>query len=212
VLCGLFAWRRRPASRFGPLMIAAGFVNFVTSLSWATSDVLFTVGLAVDLVAPVVFLHVFLAFPEGRLRGRFVRALVMGAYFAAVALQLVRMRFGDFGPHNLLDGDTNLGVEETTRQIQLGLVSACCLAGVGVLAVRRSRVGRPLRRSLALLVDVFALALVMLAFLFVSAAFDGPWVAQIRWATFVALALAPVVFLAGLLQARLARSALGDLV
>ena len=25
VLCGLFAWRRRPASRFGPLMIAAGF-------------------------------------------------------------------------------------------------------------------------------------------------------------------------------------------
>jgi signal transduction histidine kinase len=69
-----------------------------------------------------------------------------------------------------------------------------------------------LRRSLGLLVDAFALALVMIAFLFVSAAFEGPWVAQIRWATFVTLALAPVVFLAGLLQARLARSALGDLV
>jgi len=52
----------------------------------------------------------------------------------------------------------------------------------------------------------------MIAFLFASAAFGGPWVAQIRWATFVTLAFAPVVFLTGLFQARLARSALGDLV
>jgi signal transduction histidine kinase len=37
-------------------------------------------------------------------------------------------------------------------------------------------------------------------------------VAEIRWATFVAVAFAPAVFLAGLLQARLARSAVGDLV
>ena len=29
VLCGLVAWWRRPESRFGPLMIAAGFVNFL---------------------------------------------------------------------------------------------------------------------------------------------------------------------------------------
>jgi signal transduction histidine kinase len=212
VLCGLFAWRRRPASRFGPLMVAAGFVNFVSTLSWATSDVPFTVGQAVDLVPPVLFLHIFLAFPDGRLRGRFVQGLVASSYAGAIALQFVRMHFGEFGPHNLLGGDTNLGAAELTREIQLSLVSAACLTGVGALAVRRLRAGRPLRRSLALLVDAFALALVMIAFLFVSAAFEGPWVAQIRWATFVTLALAPVVFLAGLLQARLARSALGDLV
>ena len=34
VLGGLLAWSRRPASRFGPLMIAAGFVNFLATLSW----------------------------------------------------------------------------------------------------------------------------------------------------------------------------------
>src|SRR6266571_3780766 len=56
VLCGLFAWRRRPASRFGPLMIAAGFVNFVATLVWATGDVPHTVGQAIDLVPPVLFL------------------------------------------------------------------------------------------------------------------------------------------------------------
>src|SRR3954470_16620558 len=32
ILCGLAAWWRRPASRFGPLMVAAGFVNFCSSL------------------------------------------------------------------------------------------------------------------------------------------------------------------------------------
>jgi signal transduction histidine kinase len=62
-----------------------------------------------------------------------------------------------------------------------------------------------------LLVDAFGLALVLIAFLFVSAIFGVPAVAQIRWATFIALALAPTVFLIGLLQARLARSALGEL-
>src|SRR5690348_15956693 len=56
VLCGLFAWRRRPASRLGPLMIAAGFVNFVSTLVWSTSDVMHTVGQAIDLIPPVLFL------------------------------------------------------------------------------------------------------------------------------------------------------------
>ena len=212
VLCGLFAWRRRPASRFGPLMIAAGLVNFVSTLVWSPSDVPHTVGQAIDLVPPVLFLHVFLAFPDGRLRGRSVQALIFTAYVTAVGLELIRMYVGDFGPHNLLEGDANPGVAEAVRKIQLTLVSVSCLTGVGVLALRRWRAGRPLRRSLALLVDAFALALVMIAFLFLSAAFGGPWVAQIRWATFVTLALAPLVFLTGLLQARLAQSALGDLV
>jgi signal transduction histidine kinase len=212
VLCGLFAWRRRPTGRFGPLMIAAGFVNFVSTLVWSTSDIAHTVGQAIDLVPPVLFLHVFLAFPDGRLRGRFARALVVASYATAIGLELVRMQFGGFGPHNLLEGYANPGVGGVVRDIQLTIVSVSCLTGVGVLAVRRWRAGKPLRRSLGLLVDAFALALVMIAFLFLSAAFGGPWVAQIRWAAFVTLALAPVVFLTGLLQARLARSALGDLV
>jgi signal transduction histidine kinase len=212
VLCGLFAWRRRPASRFGPLMIAAGFVNFVSTLSWARSDIPYTVGQAIDLVPPVLFLHVFLAFPSGRLRGKFVRALVITSYAVAITLELVRMHFGDFGPHNLLAGNANGETAELAQKIQLTIVSVACLTGVGVLAVRRWRSGRPLRRSFALLVDAFALALVVIAFLFLSIAFGGPWVAQIRWAAFFTLAFAPVVFLTGLLHARLARSALGDLV
>jgi signal transduction histidine kinase len=96
-------------------------------------------------------------------------------------------------------------------RIQLLAVSAFCLTGVGVLAARRVRAGRPLRRSLALLVDAFALGLIMISALFVSIIFGGPAVEEIRWAAFTALGLAPVAFLLGLLRARLARSSLGDL-
>ena len=212
VLGGLFAWRRRPDSRFGPLMIAAGLVNFLSTLVWATSDVPFTIGQSVDLLAPVVFLHVFLAFPDGRLRTRFERVLVATSYSVAIGLELVRMNFGDFGPHNLLAVYSSPGTEEVARKVQLSIVSVFCLTGVAVLAARRLREGRPLRRSLTLLVDAFGLALVMIAFLFLSAAYGGPWVMQIRWVTFVTLGLAPAAFVAGLLYARLARSALGDLI
>jgi signal transduction histidine kinase len=211
VVCGLVAWWRRPANRFGPLLIVAGFVNFLSTLSWSNRDVLHTLGQALDLLPPVLFLHVFLAFPDGRLKGRFVRSFVATAYVVAIALELVRMSAGDFGTHNLLHLYSNARVEDVAWKVQLVTVSACCLAGVAVLGVRGRRAGRPLRRSVALLVDAFGLALMLIAFLFISAVFGGPAVAQIRWAAFIALALAPAVFLLGLLQARLARSSLGEL-
>ncbi len=107
ILCGLLAWWHRPASRFGPLMIAAGFANFLASLSWATNDLVFTFGQSLDLLPPVIFLHVFLAFPSGHLHGRFERGLVVAAYVTAISLELVRMAFGFFGPHNLLEISPN---------------------------------------------------------------------------------------------------------
>ncbi len=212
ILCGLFAWWRRPTSRFGPLMIAAGFTNFFATLVWSPHDIPYTVGQALDLVAPVVFLHVFLAFPDGQLRGRFVRGLVAASYATAIGLELVRMYFGGFGSSNLLEHHVNPSVSGAVLKVQLTMVSVFCLVAVTVLLVRRLRAVRPLRRSLGLLVDAFALGLVMIAFLFGAAAYGGPWVAQIRWATFATLSLAPTVFLIGLLHARLARSALGELV
>ena len=85
-----------------------------------------------------------------------------------------------------------------------------CLAGVAVLTIRRRREGRPLRRSLSVLIDVFALGLVMIAVLFLSHVFGGPALQQIRWAAFATLALAPLAFLAGLLHDRLTRTRVAD--
>ena len=82
--------------------------------------------------------------------------------------------------------------------------------GIGVLGrPEGARAGRPLRRSLALLVDSFAVGLVMIAFLLLSRVrvAGGPVIRGPR----LRHALAPVAFLIGLLDARLARSAVGDL-
>jgi signal transduction histidine kinase len=212
VFGGLVAWSRRPASRFGPLMIVAGFLMFVITLSWSQNDVAYTLGQALDVVVPVLFLHVFLAFPDGRLHGRLERVLVTVGYVVAITLELTRMSLGGFGPHNLLEVTANAGAAEIVRHVQLLTVAALSLCGVGVLAFRRLRSGRPLRRASALLVDAFGLGLVMIAALFVSATFGGPWVAQIRWATYITVGLAPIAFVLGLLHARLARSAVGVLL
>ena len=212
ILAGLIAWWRRPDSRFGPLMVAAGFTTFASIVGWANVPILFTLGQTLDLVPLVVFLHVFLAFPTGRLQGRFERVLVVTAYLVAIAPVIVRGVLGEFGSQYLLEVVQELGAAEAVRSVQLLVISAFCLAGIGVLAARRRGAGRPLRRSVALLVDSFALGLVMSALLLISGNFGWPAFEMIRRATFVVIGIAPLVFLVGLLSARLARGAVGDLL
>lgn len=211
VLGGLIAWARRPASRFGPLMVAAGFVNCMTTLSWSTNDVAYTIGQSLDLVPPVLFAHVFLAFPTGHLSTRPQRRLVASAYVVAVGLELLRMTLGGFGPRNLLELTSHPELAVHVTRAQLLGVGAVCVCVVAILGVERRRYGRPLRRSLALLVDAFAIGLLMIAVLFVSLVLELPHTAEIRWAVFATLGLAPIAFLAGLLHDRLARSSVADL-
>jgi signal transduction histidine kinase len=216
VFAGLIAWRRRPDTRFGPLMVGAGFAHFLATLSSSNAALPYTIGIAFDLLVAVLFLHVFLAFPSGRLEGRLERALIAAGYSIAFGVQLVGMGLGGFGPDNLLALTAEPELAYSLLRVQLVALSTLCLTGVGLLAVRRRGSGQPLRRSLALLVDAFALALVMLAFLFLSAVFglvSGQLAFEtIRRATFFVIGLAPLAFLVGLLHARLARAAVGDLM
>ena len=216
VLAGVIAWRRRPDSRIGPLMIAAGAVWFLTTLSSSNLALPYTVGTAFDLLPAVLFLHVFLAFPTGRLQRGYERALVAVGYVTAFAAQLVGMALGGFSADNLLKLTAKAETAESLLRGQLVVLSAVALAGIGVLAVRRLGEGPPLRRSAALLVDAFVLGLVMVAALLLSAVFglfSGHIAFEtIRRSTFFVLGLAPLAFLVGLLDARLARSAVGDLL
>lgn len=214
VLVGLIAWWRRPDSRLGILMIAAGFAMGLSTLQFADPDLLFTIGAAFDLVPAALFLHVYLAFPDGRLRSRLERALVGAAYAVAVGLQLAKMSLGAFGRDNLIGIWAAPGAGGVVQQVQLLSLSTALLIGAGVLAVRRRHEGRPRRRSLALLVDSFALGLVMAAILFVVGAFDvfSPAFQPLQRATLAVIGISPVAFLIGLLDARLARSAVGGLM
>jgi signal transduction histidine kinase len=212
VLAGVVAWWRRPDSRFGPLMVAAGFGMFLSSLQWANWALPYTIGLAFDLLPAVLFIHVFLAFPGGRLEGRPERVLVAAGYFAAVGLQLVKMLLGGGAPDNLLGVVDELAAANTVEDVQLFALSAISLAAIPLLVARRVRSGRPLRRWTELLVDSFAIGLVMIAILLVAGSFGWTSFETIRRITFVTIGLSPVAFLIGLLSARLARSTVADLL
>jgi signal transduction histidine kinase len=216
MFAGLVAWWRRPGSRFGPLMVAAGSASFLSSLSSANAAAPFTIGIAFDLLPAVLFLHVFLAFPGGRLQGRVERLLVGAGYFTAFGVQLVGMALDGFGPDNLLALTSEPDAAYSLLRAQLVVLSTVCLGGVVILVLRRRETPRPPRRWLAVLVDSFALALVMLAFLFLTAAFglvSGQLAFEtIRRLTLFTIGLAPLAFLVGLLHGRLARAAVGDLL
>jgi len=211
VAAGLVAWWRRPDSRLGALMIAGGFATAVSALAFASYSLPHTVGLVFDILPAVIFLHVYLAFPEGRLRSQFERILVAIAYVAAISLQILKMALDGVGPHNLVKLSERPGAAHTVETVQLLSISAICLAGIGVLATRRRQAGRPLRRPVALLINSFALGLLMIAVLFVSGTLDVSQFLVIQRATLLVIGISPIAFLVGLLDARLARSAVGDL-
>jgi signal transduction histidine kinase len=211
VLSGLVAWWRRPESRLGPLLVVAGFVTFLATLQWTNVDVPHTIGQTADLLPAVLFLHVFLSFPTGRLRNGLERAIVAAGYLTAVGVQLGVMVLGGFGPDNLLEVVAEPGLADVLEHAQLVLLSLLSLAGIGILVARRRSGGRPLRRSVGVLIDSFVLGLFMVALLLTLGAFHGPGFETVRRVTFGVVGLAPVAFVAGLLSARLARVAVGDL-
>src|SRR4051794_6027408 len=192
VAAGLIAWWRRPGSRLGPLMIAGGFATVVSALQFAEADLAFTLGVAFDLLPAALFLHVYLAFPSGRLTSTFERFLVCLAYASAIGLQLVKLSLDGAGRHTVVQLTSAPELALKLEKVQLLSISVACLLAFGVLATRRRHRGRPLRSSLALLIDSFALGLVMIAILFAVAAFEGPAFREIQRATLLVLGASPI--------------------
>ncbi len=212
VISGLVAWRRRPDSRFGPLMVAAGFGIALSTLQWATVPLLHSVGHLFDLLPAVLFLHVFLAYPTGRLRRQYERGLVAFGYAAALGLQVVVLMLGGLDPLDVFTVASRPALADSLHNLQLVALGLTCFAGVVVLATRRAGGRRTSLRPAALLVDAFALGLVALGVLLLAGAFQWPVFAQVRLFAFAAIGLAPIAFLVGVLDARLARSGVGDLL
>ena len=85
---GLFWWARRPASRFGPLLIGFGVLAWV--VSWESSDAALPFNLGVLAEGPFFWLtvYLFLAFPMGRLEPRGARWLMLALAIAVVTFFL----------------------------------------------------------------------------------------------------------------------------
>ena len=212
---GLFAWWRRPANRTGALMAAVGFAWLAQTLSAANSDVLFTIGIALDSLFPGIAVHLLLAFPSGRLEGRAERWVVAWGYFVVTVLQVPSLLFEAGEPddlHNLLVVKPDQPLSDRLDALQF--VAALVLAvASGALVIRRWRAASPPQRRV--LAPVAWTGGVSLAVFVVAKGFDAAGSPQL-WLELVAealLATVPFGFLAGLLRSRLAQaSAVTDLV
>ncbi|HYN92718.1 MAG TPA: histidine kinase [Pilimelia sp.] len=211
-LSGLVAWVRRPANRFGALMLLTGCCTLANTLSWAENAALRTVGQAFDLTPFILMVHVFLAFPTGRLHLRVERWLVGVGYVAAVGAQLTVMLLGGLGNQPISGLVNEPYAAGVLHDVELVVISGVALGGVALLAARRLAGERPLRRSFTLLIDSFAGGLVMIALLLLVGVFADLVFPTIQRIGLLLLGAAPLAFLAGLLHARLARTAVGDLV
>jgi signal transduction histidine kinase len=99
------------------------------------------------------------------------------------------------------------------QNVELLLLSALVLTGVVLLWRRWRLLPRWQRRRPAqIVINCFSLTLVMLAGLLIAGAFQLPGFEIIRLATFAVAGLAPLAFLAGLLDARLAKAGVGELL
>jgi len=201
---GLYAWRRRPESRFGVLMTLLGFAWFFAPFSAANNSLLFTLGFVLGSLWGAVLAHVLLSFPSGRLGSAWRRALVTAGYvlvpLAPVPAMLV-LEGSDLTdcegpcPENLLLISRDVELGETLLAAGSAVVMTLCLLVVGMLIARWRAAGRSERRSLAPLFGAGAVSLLLVVG---YAATQAPALLTL---TFVAFAATPLAFLAGLARA-----------
>jgi signal transduction histidine kinase len=208
VLCGLIAWSRRPESRFGPLMVAAGFGPLVSRLSEVHANLPQTIGEVFRLLPVVLFLHVFLAYPSGRLERWSERALVGAGYSIVLFFGLLGRMLGPSERESVIAIVNRPRASDVVVGAGRLGVAAVALSAIAVLVVRTRSMQRPLRRSFVL--GCLALALVTISFGVVVRAFDWRTSEPIKLVAFALIGLAPVLFLIGFLRARFARSAVAD--
>jgi signal transduction histidine kinase len=104
VLTGLYWRRRRPRSRFGPLLIGMGLLMIPYVLQSVDSPLPFSVGVAWEGVVYVATLALILAFPTGRLDGVVVRLLLAVGIVGTGLLVLTAMVAPVVGPDGSISG------------------------------------------------------------------------------------------------------------
>jgi signal transduction histidine kinase len=222
IAAGLIAWQQRPDSRVGPLMTAIGFLDVSQDLFWNAS-LPFTLGLLVPALSFPMLVHLFVAFPSGRLTTRFERRFVGFSYAAIATLWLVLALFWDAHiewPHSPPDGPSNLLLVHYNSTVLAALngvvtlVLIAILLTLAVVLVKRVRRARGLtRRALAPVLYAVAVAVVLFSAESVADAAGAHGAAVVlTWLSEAASAAIPIAFLVGLLRTRLQRSAVADLV
>jgi PAS domain S-box-containing protein len=220
VVSGLIALWRRPENRTGLLMAVVGFAWFFNALTASDQEWVFAAGFVLAGIAFGAFVHLMLAFPAGHLSGRFDRWLVGLTYLLAMVPAALTLLVDETPVPDCGDCPESpvafLASENAASVVRaLSAVGAFVLLGVVLVHVirRYRRATPPLRRMLAPVLLSSGVALVSIVAVIAVETFVGVDEAQpVAWFVVAAFAAVPFAFLLGVLRARLARSAVGDLL
>jgi signal transduction histidine kinase len=216
---GLYWWARRPASRFGPLLVTFGMMAWI--VSWQSSDRPLPFDIGVLFEAPVFWLtfYLFLAFPMGRLEPAASRWLMaalgvgVAAFFLPWALfspviagGAPLTRCAPNCPENALQLGSAPDLVEVAGKAETYTVLAITVAALVIYVMRLRSASRPRRRAMT--------AVAVTSLLYLPAYFTlnfSAWVLYADQATLDTLAwgvvatrvLLPLGFLLALLQAEL---------
>ncbi len=216
IATGVYAQTSRLQARMGGLLIGAGFVSSLWLLNGSSNRVLFSVGVVVSSVGPVLFAYLLLAHPNGRLSSRREAQFLWltGGALATLWLLGVLMTLQpplktpllQCTPHcppnvfALGSASDAVGVVQTAMRLAWIALSI----GTPILLVRRVRVSpSPVRQALLPVAVVASLVLVLLL-AYVAAEIVGAGATATVGALYIGLAAAvPVAILAGLGRERL---------
>jgi signal transduction histidine kinase len=214
---GLYWWTRRPASRFGPLLVTFGILQWI--VSWQASDWPLAFDIGVLAEAPVFLLryYLFLAFPMGILEPPAARWLMRALWVVLFAFFLPWALFtpviSGAGPLTSCAADCPKNefqiasaptLVEVAGKAETYALLAITLAVFVVYLARLRTASRPQRRSLAA-VAVTSLLLLPAYFVYNFAAWilelDTATLDTLNWGVVATRALLPLGFLIALLQA-----------
>jgi signal transduction histidine kinase len=229
IAIGLYWWMRRPASRFGPLLVAFGLLSWV--VSWQASDwpLAFNIGVLAEGPTFVLTFYLFLAFPMGRLEPPAARWLIGALWVVVVAFFLPWALFSPViagggpltrcapaCPENVLQVASAPNVVEVAGKAETYALPAIIVAVLVVYLGRLRTASRPQHRSLAAVAATSLLYLPVYYVYWVSAwilILDSATVDTLAWGVAATRALLPVGFLIALLGAeRFAGKALRTLL
>jgi len=228
VLAGLYWYRRRPHSRFGPMLIGFGFLGALYILQSASNSWLFTIGLLAEIAIGVATRVLILAFPTGRLDRPAKVILVISILASPVPAVLNLLLSPQTGagasisgclaacPRNELAITSNPELAASLLQVfRFGAIFASTLTA-GLLIWRIATATPPQRRALAIGAPIALLFLTFQITFQLLGALGAPPSAFsefVKWGIVVARAALWYGFLAALIAAELfATRALARLV
>jgi signal transduction histidine kinase len=210
IASGLVGWARRPENPVGALMVVIGFLWFAPMLLRSSSEpAVATAGVVVLNFWVIAFVLLLVAFPSGRVGSRLDRVLLAAVAVPGGPMQVLWLLFLPL-PGNALLVWPDAALANAVDGVQRIMAIAALSVLSAVLVRRWVHASRPLRRVLHPVL-AGAAAVVLFALVILLDKLGGR--TDLLDAGFrVVFAAVPVVFLGGVLHARLARSAIGDLL